>query len=105
MSSVENIIKLAFLYSIKVAMHQNLCAKDLDFLDADEKGYVEKMGKDMDSPMNPPPFVADKKVWQKAKKVTKKYWKKYDEPYAVVLDVYKNMGGKIKKKKKGKKKS
>lgn len=52
-----------------------------------------------------PSFIADNKIWQKAKKVTKKYWKKYDNKYPVIVHVYENMGGKIKKKKKNKKKS
>lgn len=42
----------------------------------------------------------DEKTWKRAKKAVKPYWKKYDEPYAVIMHVYKNMGGKFKKKKK-----
>ena len=44
----------------------------------------------------------DEKTWKRAKKSVKKYWKKYDEPWAVVYDVYKKMGGKPKKKSKKK---
>lgn len=105
MSSVGSIFKLAELFEAraakgKVAPMRNFTSDDLHWLDESQRHYVRRMGKEVESSLNPPPFVADKKVWQRAKKVTKKYWKKYDEPYAVVLDVYKNMGGKIKKKKK-----
>jgi hypothetical protein len=51
-----------------------------------------------------PSFIADQKIWNRAKRVTKKYWKNYDNPYPVVVHVYENLGGKIKKKKKSKKK-
>lgn len=42
----------------------------------------------------------DEKIWNRAKKSVKKYWNKYDEPWAVVYDVYRKMGGKPQKKKK-----
>ncbi len=42
----------------------------------------------------------DDKIWKRAKKAVKKYWGKYKEPYAVVYDVYRKMGGKPQKKKK-----
>jgi hypothetical protein len=44
--------------------------------------------------------AVDEKIWNRAKKTVKKYWKKYDEPWKVVVDVYRKMGGKFKKKKK-----
>lgn len=44
----------------------------------------------------------DAKIWNRAKKSVKKYWNKYDEPWAVVYDVYRKMGGKPQKKKKKK---
>lgn len=50
-----------------------------------------------------PSFIADPKIWQRAKKVTKKYWKNYENKYPVIVHVYEQMGGKIKKKKKKKK--
>jgi len=51
-----------------------------------------------------PSFIADQKIWNRAKRVTKKYWKDYENPYPIVVHVYENMGGKIKKKRKRKKK-
>ena len=51
-----------------------------------------------------PSFIADQKIWNRAKRITKKYWKHYENPYPVVVHVYENMGGKIKKKKSKKKK-
>ena len=44
----------------------------------------------------------NEKIWNRAKKSVKKYWNKYDEPWAVVYDVYRKMGGKPGKKKKKK---
>lgn len=99
---VSELRKQAFLFAVKVAMYGDVRAGDLDFLDADEQDYVARMGRGVDSPLNPPPFVADKKIWQKAKKAVKKYWRKYSEPYATVVHVYEQMGGKIRKQKKKK---
>ena len=35
--------------------------------------------------------AVDEKIWNRAKKTVKKYWKKYDEPWKVVMFVYKKM--------------
>lgn len=43
-----------------------------------------------------PSWVKDEDIWEKAKKEVD--FSKYDEPYAVVTEVYKNMGGEIGKK-------
>lgn len=45
-----------------------------------------------------PDWVKDKDKWERAKEEVD--FSKYDEPYAVVTEVYKNMGGEIKKKSK-----
>lgn len=45
----------------------------------------------------------DEKTWNHAKKVVKKYFSHYKEPWAVVYDVYKKMHGKEKEKHKKKK--
>lgn len=50
---------------------------------------------------NPPAWVRDPKVWARAKKAIKPYWKKYKTPYKIVADLYLgNFKGRIKKKKK-----
>lgn len=49
--------------------------------------------------------AVDEKTWNHAKKVVKKYFSHYDQPWAVVYDVYKKMHGKEKEKHKKKKKS
>jgi uncharacterized protein len=55
-----------------------------------------KASKDVNRPDNPPSFVGDEDVWERAKEAVKPDWDKYDEPYAVVMSVYKNMGGSLK---------
>jgi hypothetical protein len=47
---------------------------------------------------NPPASVADEATWERAKKAVdpEGKGKRYDEPYAVVMSVYKSMGGELK---------
>lgn len=83
-------------------------AKDLTWIDDETRREIRENGKKdeyipFDKPHNPPGAIADEKTWKRAKKAVKKYWKKYDEPWAVVYDVYRKMGGKPKKKSKKKK--
>lgn len=42
---------------------------------------------------NPPSWATDPDKWAEAEKAVKPHWDEYDEPYAVVAHVYKNMGG------------
>jgi len=42
---------------------------------------------------NPPQWAVDPDKWAKAEEAVKPHWDEYDEPYAVVAHVYKNMGG------------
>jgi hypothetical protein len=51
--------------------------------------------KDIHRADNPPSWVDDEATWEKAKEAVGKDWDKYDDPYAVVVSVYKNMGGSI----------
>lgn len=55
---------------------------------------------------NPPAWVADEATWERAKKAvrpeSKKSQRRYSEPYAVVAHVYRNMGGKIRRRRKTK---
>lgn len=45
---------------------------------------------------NPPEWVASESTWERAKKSVEKNWEGYDEPWAVVAHVYKQMGGGMK---------
>ena len=42
---------------------------------------------------NPPAWVNNESLWEKAKRAVEPYWSDYDEPWAVVSHVYFNMGG------------
>jgi hypothetical protein len=91
----------AYAAKAKAEMPEACKADDLDWLDEREREYIDKMGDDVESLMNPPPFVLDKDKWKKAKKAVKKYWGKYSDPYAVIMKIYRdNMGGRVKKKRK-----
>jgi hypothetical protein len=73
-------------------------ADDLTWLPEKERGLIKLNGKDAQYwPHNPPASITSEKTWDRAKKAVKRYWKKYDEPWAVVFDVYRKMGGKTKK--------
>jgi len=55
-----------------------------------------KASQDFDRPDNPPASIADEATWERAKQAVEPYWDRYSEPYAVVMHVYKNMGGAFK---------
>lgn len=113
--SIERLCELADEFMVKIAAHNyeespppNVKADDLDWIDDETRREIKENGKKeeykpFDKAHNPPGAIASEKTWDKAKKAVKKYWKKYDEPWAVVYHVYKNMGGKPKKKSKKKK--
>lgn len=110
--SFDKVAEIAEEYAIKLAEKHyganapdEVSADDLTWLDAGERWLI-KQNKDNEKylPHNPPGTIASEKTWDRAKKSVKKYWKKYKEPWAVVFDVYRKMGGKLKKKKKSKKK-
>jgi len=60
----------------------------------DEQGAADVL----DAKTQIPSWVADPSIWLRAKKAIKKYWDKYEEPYGAVVNVYRQMGGKKKKK-------
>ena len=71
----------------------------IDELDIPEEGkqQIEDWGKTPPPvPGNPPAWVANESIWDKAKAQVKKNWNSYDEPWAIVADVYEKMGGKKK---------
>ena len=55
--------------------------------------WIDLAPRDFERPDNPPQWVANEALWERAKKAVEKYWSNYDEPYAVVTHVYENMGG------------
>lgn len=113
--SFTKVAELAEEFVIKIAEHQYadkapdaVKAKDIDWIDEETRKEIRENGKKeeyipFDKSHNPPGAVASEKIWNRAKKAVKKYWKGYDEPWAVVYDVYRKMGGKPKKKSKKKK--
>ena len=40
---------------------------------------------------NPPQWVTDERAWNRAKTIVKPKWGDYDEPYAVVATIYRNI--------------
>lgn len=109
--SFEKVAELAEEFVIKIAERhyednapEDVTADDITWVDEETRKEIKNNGKnDKYLPHNPPGAIASEKTWDKAKKAVKKYWKKYKEPWAVVYDVYRKMGGKPKKKSKKKK--
>jgi adenylate kinase family enzyme len=82
----------------KAEVPEDAKADDLTWLPEKERALIKINGKDAHYwPSNPPASITSEKIWDRAKKAVKKYWKKYKEPWAVVFDVYRKMGGKTKK--------
>jgi|SRR5215471_5913340 len=44
-------------------------------------------------PDNPPAWVRDEHLWERAKHVVRPHWHEYREPWAAVVHVYEQMGG------------
>ncbi len=108
--SFAKVAELADEFLVKIAERhyednapEDCKAKDITWVDEETRKEIKDNGKNAKYlPHNPPGAIASEKIWDKAKKAVKKYWKKYDEPWAVVYDVYRKMGGKPKKKSKKK---
>lgn len=60
-----------------------------------EVGHCKRCGSTLElaTRKNPPAWAKDKDIWYRAEEKVKPYWKKYREPYAVVVETYKRMGG------------
>lgn len=90
--SIEHIVKAAEEFDKSVNLSQ---------LNQDERDLLSLHGKHHKLlPHNPPAWVASEKTWDKAKKLVKRRWKKYSEPWSTVADLYFKLGGKKKKIKK-----
>lgn len=98
--SFIKLYQLANNFVIKIAEYQydkeapaNKKASDFN---SEEESFINSLSGHDDNQAKDENKI-DEKIWKRAKKVVKKYWKNYDEPWAVVYDVYRKMGGKAKK--------
>lgn len=102
-----NLLKLAERLEVKWANEiapKAVTSEQLTQLTPEERAEVKAQGKNeeykpFDKAHNPPSWVADKAIWDKAKKAVKPYKKNYEEPWSVISHVYFNMHGKKRKKK------
>jgi hypothetical protein len=103
--SFEKVAELTQEFTIKIAEHQYAdkapADKKASDFSSEEEAFINSLSK-KDNNQAQDVNEIDEKIWKRAKKAVKKYWKSYDEPWAVVYDVYRKMGGKPKKKSKKK---
>lgn len=59
----------------------------------DGEPRLMKLSEGITEETNPPASITDEDIWERAKAAVEPYWDRYDEPYAVVMHVYDNMGG------------
>jgi len=104
--SFDKVAQLAEEFVIKIAEHQYATKAPADKKASDfspeEASFIRALSK-ADNNQAQDDNNIDEKTWKRAKKAVKKYWKGYEEPWAVVYDVYRKMGGKPQKKSKKKK--
>jgi predicted RNA-binding Zn-ribbon protein involved in translation (DUF1610 family) len=70
-------------------LYEEAKEKAIELLDAVIEATIEEEG-------NPPKWVKNPAIWEKAKEAVEPYRDKYDEPYAVISWLYQRLGGKIK---------
>jgi hypothetical protein len=101
--SFEKVAALAEEFTIKIAENQYAekapADKKASDFSPEEESFINSLSKNDNNQVQDISLL-DEKTWKRAKGAVKKYWKKYDEPWAVVYDVYRKMGGKPQKKKK-----
>lgn len=110
----ERMLKLAEMFEVKLAIYaaeeakklpfKNVTSEQLTQLTTEERAEVRAQGQNeeyrpFNKPHNPPSWVANEAIWNKAKKAVKPYKKNYKEPWSVISHVYFNMHGQKKKKK------
>jgi hypothetical protein len=112
--SFEKVMALAEEFTIKLAESEYedkapkaAKSEDITWVDEETRREIRENGKakeyiPFDKSHNPPTSIVDEKIWARAKKAVKKYWKNYEEPWATVYKVYRDMGGRPKGKKKKK---
>lgn len=107
----DDVLKLAEKFARKLAAFEaenipkNVTSEEVTQLTPEERAEVKSQGKNeeyipFDKPHNPPSWVKNETIWDKAKKAVKPYRKNYEEPWSVISHVYFQMGGKKKSKKK-----
>lgn len=103
--SLEKIAELAKEFIIKIAENQYENTPPADKKASDfspeEESFINSLSKKDNNQVQDVNEIYEK-TWKRAKKAVKKYWGNYKEPWAVVYSVYKDMGGKSKKKSKKK---
>jgi hypothetical protein len=103
---IELISQLVIEYLTKVAEMKppkEVKCSELKELTPDERAELKGWGYEFHPKGNPPSWVAEPKKWARAKKIMKRYWKKYEEPFGSVAALYLgNFKGKTKHKKKSK---
>jgi hypothetical protein len=101
---IELISQLVFEYLTKIAETKppkDIKCHELKELTPSEQSQLKEWGHEFHPVGNPPSWVAEPKKWARAKKIMKRYWKKYDEPFGPVAALYLgNFKGKKKRKKK-----
>ena len=101
----DKVAELAEEFTIKIAEQQYAdkapADKKASDFSSEEAAFINSLSK-KDNNQAQDDNNIDEKVWKRAKKTVKKYWKNYKEPWAVVYDVYRKMGGERKKKSKKK---
>ena len=101
--SFQKVAALAKEFVIKIAEYQYDSKAPADKKASDfspeEASFIKSLSKEDNNQAQDTNDI-DEKTWKRAKKAVKKYWGKYKEPWAVVYDVYRKMGGKPQKKKK-----
>lgn len=77
----------------KVDVHE--IAEQIDRGDGDEQLMQLTDGYDPEQDGNPPAWVEDEDIWEKAKKAVEPNEDSYDNKWAVIAHVYKEMGGEV----------
>lgn len=93
--SLAKVAELAEAFQIKLAEQQYATKAPADKKASDfspeEASFINSISKKDNNQAQDENDDIDEKTWKRAKKAVKKYWKKYDEPWAVVYDVYRKM--------------
>ena len=82
---------LAFLANAN--QHDDATALRLVRVGEPERAWVALGGRARHRPDNPPSWVRDEDTWERAKEAVAPHWDSYRAPWAVVVDVYRAMGG------------
>jgi hypothetical protein len=85
------------IHPIKAKPSFGVTSDDLSWIDPIYRDQIRGWGTAKRVPGNPPAWVASPSIWNRAREAVEKgHWERYDEPWAVVAHVYRNMGGGVK---------